>query len=192
MEPKERASRDIGFIIKAGVIALLLMAVMHIINPILNPPREITMDQVTEVSQSIVSLRANETLPLLRNAEGKHTLMVVYASWCPACRMLMPNIMEMIVDKELDHMNRVFFSLDTDYRALAVYLLAGHYEELFTPYIVKASAVNSLEKALSRTGSSYNNGLPYIAVFDAAGQLVDEDAGVVSQRRLRKMTSYSR
>ena len=192
MKPKERATRDVGFVIKAGVIALLVLAVMHVINPILNPPREVSMEQITEVAQSIVSLRANETIPLLQNAEGKHTLMVIYASWCPYCKILMPNIMELIRDKKLDHVNQVFFSLDSDYRALATYLLSNHYEGMFTPYIVKGSAVNSLEKALSGTGSAYNSGLPYVAVFDASGRMVDESMGIVTQRRLIEMTSHRR
>lgn len=183
---------DVSYVFMAAVAALVLMALMHIINPIINPRQETAEKKIiSEISHSVKPIRASEILQLLRNDEGKNTMVIIYASWCGFCRELLPDVIDMVKEDELAHVNLELLSLDTNFGLMGRYLAENDYYQYFTPYVVKQSAINPLNKALFRTGSRYNGAIPYIGVFDDTGRVITEAYGAVGQRRLLDMSKQS-
>ncbi len=160
----------------AGIIVLI--AVLELAG-VFMPETDIKADPalVSKFVNDIQPLRSADVIPLIKPANSKPTFFYIYASWCPYCRKLMPKVVEIIIDGTLKDFNVVMLSSDNDFFRLGNYLVAGNYAGKFTPYLLKRSNVQPLDKLLGQMGSSFDGRIPYAAVFDANGKLVSETLG---------------
>lgn len=178
---KKISDRDLSFLIKAAAFSLLFLAFLHVISPLIDPNR----DQITAATNALVPLSSSELSLRLSNDEGRPALLFIYASWCGYCKQVMPEILQLMRDKKLDGVNTVFLSLDDRRRSLGQYIFTHAYGGLYTPYIYQKG--QSLVGLLGSRGSSFTGAIPYIAVFDAAGNLKAEDDGVINRARIMGM-----
>jgi thiol-disulfide isomerase/thioredoxin len=197
--------KDASFILKTIIAALAIMAVLHALPssehhaqmgaepeidgsvPPIQPemtPGEMTLNEPDRtvspetVTERLNSIRASDVRPLLKDPGGKPTMLFVYASWCGYCKRLMPNVVSRLRNKEMDHLNVVFVSIDTNLQSLAQYLANAGYGQDFTPYVVKRNPANKLRDALKATGSGYIGNIPYLAFYDNQGKLLTEMSGI--------------
>lgn len=182
------SERDISFLFKAVAFSLLFMAFLHTISPLINPNR----DGITEVSNSLVPLNAKELQLRFTDNGGKPTMLFIYTSWCGYCKQMVPELAQLMRDGQLDDYNVIMLSLDQKRRELGEYLLANHYAGLFTPYIFPLEDRPSLVRMLDANGSLFRGAIPYMAVFDRAGTLRDQDNKVISRARLQTLLGAAR
>ncbi|MFO0388884.1 MAG: TlpA family protein disulfide reductase [Alphaproteobacteria bacterium] len=168
---KQKKQKDIWFVINAFAVGLIVLAVMHSIKPYLEPPDPLK-PQIMDYATAIKVMEADAIPPLLKSKNGKPTLMVVYASWCPACRMKMPDIISLMREGKLAHVNMLFLSRDSSLMKLSEYLVhAGFYKDM-DAYIAQSTALNPLDSALSELGSGYKGTVPFMELYDASGKAV--------------------
>ncbi len=178
--------KDANFLYWTLVGALLFMAFLHIINPLIQPPEPDTpsRERVQQANDKIVVLRASEVAPMLRDSHGRNSLVFVYTSWCGFCKQMMPDLVDLLKRGKLGDTQVYFLSLDSRRLQLAEYLARHGYDEQFQPFQVKSSAVNSLEDVLAAGGANYQGPIPYIASFSAQGRMLGEEVGLVSSARI--------
>jgi thiol-disulfide isomerase/thioredoxin len=183
--------KDIKFLYWTLVGSLFFMAFLHILNPLIQPPAPDMppQEKIEAVTRQIVTMRASEVAPLLRPQNQKNTFVFVYASWCAYCRQVMPDLVDLSRRGDLSHVNLLFLSIDNRQLKLATYIAQYGYQDSFTPYMVKGSAVNSLENVLSATGATYRGAIPYMAVVSPAGRVLGEEIGLVTSSRIRDLAS---
>ncbi len=186
-------AKDQKFLYWTVIGSLLFMAFLHILNPLIQPPAPDAppQEKIEAAVQKVVTLRASEVMPLLKNDNQKPTLVVVYASWCGYCKQLMPDLIEMMKSGKLSHINMLFLSIDARKLQLASYVAQYGYDEVFTPYQVKASAVNSLGDVLAAVGANYKGAIPYIAFLSPAGRMIGEEHGLVTRGRILDLAGLS-
>ncbi|MDE3059532.1 MAG: redoxin family protein [Pseudomonadota bacterium] len=177
----KKHSRDIRFLFNAAALALIVMAVLQAIQPYLAGP-DPQAAQIEAFTYKIVPIPAQAVPPLLHKPDGRPVMLVVYASWCPYCRVMMPDIAHLMAEGEMDGVETVFLSRDQEIRPLAAYLIHQHYDALFTPYIL---STGPLPQLLQSMGSHFSGKIPYLAFFDGRGKLVAEFLGQADEPALR-------
>ena len=140
--------------------------------------------KIREVTQRIIAVRAADVPAMLRSKEGRPTILVIYASWCPYCRELMNPLMELVDNGTFARFDVQFLSEDNSFSELAAYLVKQGYETRFVPYFAKKSGVNDLKDVMKTTGSNFRRTIPYVGFFDKNGKMVAEFTGVVDKERL--------
>jgi thiol-disulfide isomerase/thioredoxin len=185
--------KDQKFLYWTLVGSLLFMAFLHILNPMIQPPAPDAppREKVVAVSEQIITIRASEVASLLRNDSGKSSLVFVYASWCAYCKQMMPDLVDLVRGNQLSQVNLLFLSVDNRKLQLATYIAQYGYEDTFTPYMVKGSAVNSLADVLKSVGGSYNGAIPYIASISSNGRLLGEDFGLITRSRILDLANLN-
>ena len=180
------SDKDWQFLFNAVVLSLVIMGMLHAFMPYISTP-EARLEEVRATDRRIVTVKAADVPALLRNASGKPVMLVVYASWCPYCRKLMPTVTGLLRDHRLDRVSPVFLSMDYEPRELSKYLVRQDYHTLFIPYMLEQNIVNHrLSDALKTTGSGFNGAIPYIGFFDGQGKMVGELFGVVDGEKVLK------
>lgn len=179
--------KDGQFLFNTLVISLLLMAIMQAVAPLLEPA-DVRAKWMAETDARIVPLAAND-VPYMLHSRDKKTLLFVYASWCRYCRQVMPQMMDLSEDGSLDKVRLLWISIDKDRTALARYLASYHRPLRFTPYQLAGGKTETLTDALMPLDSSYNGGIPYMALFDTEGRLVARLAGIVGRSDILTLVS---
>lgn len=172
--------RDIDFVLNAAIIALIIMAVIHAISPIVAPEPD-RSKEVQAYMKDVVPLSSEAVDAKLK---GKPHMLMIYASWCTYCRGLMPTVVELIQKKELGNIEPVILSLDKDPGKMAAYLVKNNYNGVITPYVVENGVSGGLPAVLGARGSNFTGGIPYIGFFNSDGKLVAETLGMVNKERL--------
>jgi thiol-disulfide isomerase/thioredoxin len=172
--------RDIDFVLNAAIVALIIMAVLHTVAPMLSPQEDRSVEMQAYM-QELTPLTPEALETQLH--KGPHML-VIYASWCSYCRSLIPTVAELIETKQLGNIKPLFLSLDREQDKMAQYVVKNHYEALITPHIVAEGSAARLPTVLAKAGSSFSGGIPYIGFFDSNGKLVAESLGLVNKERL--------
>ena len=121
-------------------------------------------------------------------------MLVLYASWCAYCHVLMPTIVTLIQEHQLDNVSPFFISLDTQPRVLSKYLVHRDYNKVFDPYMLDAGVFDAdvfgnLANVLASNGSGYQGSIPYIGFFNVDGKMVAEAFGPVGRQQLLAMAS---
>ena len=166
-----KQKKDIWFIINAFAVALIVLAVMHTIKPYLEPPDPLK-PQIMDYAASLKMIDAEAVPAVLASKNGKPTMVVVYASWCGYCRVKMPEIVAMMREGKLAHVNMLFLSRDKSLMELSKYLVhAGFYKDIDT-YIVQNTEVSTLAGALAQRGSAFQGTVPFMEMYDANGNAV--------------------
>ena len=177
------SDRDVNFLLNAVILALIIMAVLHAVQPIVDPPKNRTAEVQAHL-KDLVTIRAMNLEKKLHSTDGKPSVVLVYASWCPYCRKLMPEMVSLIKDKTFDNVHLYFVSLDHEPEKLSTYLVHNDYVGLFTPYIAEQGTGQEMSGILSLTGSGYKGQMPYVGFFDKDGKMVAETFGSVNKKRL--------
>lgn len=108
------------------------------------------------------------------------TMMVIFTSWCPFCKKLIPQIISLASEMP-GEVNIVAISIDEDPSAIRQYI--GSLPELppFTVYNHASDNERSLVQAfLFKNKMNFNGGIPFIAVFKD-GQPVQQIGGFVEK-----------
>ncbi|MGE3714795.1 MAG: TlpA family protein disulfide reductase [Alphaproteobacteria bacterium] len=160
---------DIWFVWNAVALALLALAVLHTIEPYIQPD-DPNKPKAMDYAAGIRLVEASEVPQLLKS--DKPTLLVVYASWCDTCRKKMPHIVQLVRDGRLDHVNTVFLSLDKSAMQLAQYLLRTDiYRDIGTPYLHDQNLFDSgLVATMKTTGSQFKGAIPFTELFSPEGR----------------------
>jgi thiol-disulfide isomerase/thioredoxin len=168
---KEKKQKDLWFIINAFAVALVVLAVMHTIQPYLLPPDPLK-PQIMDYAATMKMVDAEEVQAMLKSKNGKPTMLVVYASWCGYCRMKMPDIISLMREGKLSHVNMVFLSRDNSPMKLSEFLVhSGFYKDMHA-YIAQSTYANPIENTLGALGSEYKGTIPFIEMYGAGGKAV--------------------
>jgi thiol-disulfide isomerase/thioredoxin len=180
-------NRDVSFVLKAVVYALLILAVLHAFKPVLAPdPRA---DEVKDFAYQITSMHAGDVIEKLQHVDGKPSMLVVYASWCGYCRRMMPDIVALMREQQFNHIHPVFLSVDKHFSELSSYLVHNDYHKLVTPYIIGDDETKHLATLLQSAGSGFDGNIPYLGIFDEHGRLVAEIEGVADKEGILRLLS---
>lgn len=105
----------------------------------------------------------------------RHKAVVVFATWCPACRVHLPQFMDM--DK-FGHVERVAISIDKNAGKLDGYirgLKSNDMTWIRVPYPCSGFPCKQMEQQFRAIGINYYGGIPYFAVLDPQGRPVKQD-----------------
>lgn len=172
------------FVLNVTIITLVVMAVLHAIQPIITPP-DPRMPEVGSYEKELISIHpADVDHKIQKNGPS---IMLVYTSWCGYCRMLVPELVKLINEKKLDGMQKLFISLDKNRSDLSKYLVLNGYKDVFEPYVIMEGTSSGLVQFSAEKGGNYKGQIPYIGVFDKSGKLVAESLGMTNYKQLLDM-----
>ncbi len=150
------------------------------------PLRSVLEAEVSQFAEQIVDLPISQIARKIETSDGKPTLMVIYASWCAYCKLLLPKIAALKNEGDLNNIHLLFISLDEDKRKLSTYILQRNYDRIYDPYMLENNSVKGLDNFMITKGSSYNGSIPYTVIFDSKGKLVSTLHGTVDKPSLRE------
>lgn len=180
------------FLLRAvAAAAVILLALKLFAAPMLRPPHP-REAEIAAFTREIAPIQASEVRALLQEGDGSPRLVFVYASWCGYCKQFMPVLAEAIRGGRLAGFQLLFLSSDRNFHALSELLVAGGYRGLFTPYVVKQSSVNTLQKALAGFGMHYEEVIPYFALLDSEGKLLHQVTGVIGKEEFLTLVEEAR
>lgn len=114
--------------------------------------------------QQLYHIPASKIASVIDQAKGKRAAVVIYASWCPYCRKVMPQIAK----TAKAHPGQVIaISVDKDADTLKRYLDKNFGQIAFLPIVWDQSDI--LAKGLSRFGIKPGRGIPFTALLDEYG-----------------------
>jgi thiol-disulfide isomerase/thioredoxin len=171
--------RDLKFFITTIALGLLFIAFLQAFGMYLGKP-DPQREEITAVWHRITHLPPDKVPALLQHADDKPVMLVIYASWCPYCKELMPEIIELMQHHQMDSVTPLFLSVDERADLLAAYLVHNNYQMFFTPYM----AESGLHSGLKGKVGHFNGHIPYIGFFDRQGQLITEFPGMVDKHTL--------
>lgn len=107
---------------------------------------------------------ASRIASVIDQAKGKRSAVLIYASWCPYCRKVMPDMVKIAKD----YPGQVIaISVDKEADTLKRYLDKNFGATPFPPIVWDQSDV--LAKELSRFGIKPGRGIPFTAMLDEYG-----------------------
>lgn len=111
------------------------------------------------------------------------TLLVVYTSWCPFCKKLMPVIIDLATTHK-DTLNIVSISIDEDPMAIKTYISSLNPMPSFPTYLHSSDNERALVQAfLYKSQLNFTGGIPYMALFHK-GKPVQQFGGFVEKNVL--------
>jgi len=178
---KGNARKDARFLVNTLAIALLVLALMFAFQPYLgNDPK---IAEVQKVDHSQITVHPGELKNLVQSKTGKPVMLVFYASWCGYCKLLMPTLVNLVRDHQLDDIDTVFISVDEQPRLLSKYLVHQGYDGAFTPYRLERDMLHgTMDMFTGATGSHYTGTIPYVGFFNRDGKLITDAAGVLDKQ----------
>jgi len=182
---ENKRTDDIKFLLNTFSFTLVIVAILVTFQPYLD--KEPHLDDVKHVEASIVTMTPKELSKRLVATNSKPVMLVGYASWCFYCRQVLPVVVKMIKNHQLDDVTPLFVSLDDQPRKLSQYLVHNGYNSVFSPYIVDHGIQGSIPSAMRGSGSSFVGIIPYVGFFDKNGKLRAESVGVVGEQKLQQM-----
>lgn len=119
----------------------------------------------------------------VNDPNGKPTLIVLFTSWCPYCKKMMPVVSEMAAT-EKDRMNVLAISIDEDPAAIKGYMASMEPLPPFPVYLHSTDNERSLVQAyLYKNQLNFTGGIPYMAFFNE-GKPVQQFGGFVERNVL--------
>lgn len=139
------------------------------------------LSDVQAVRSSISEITPAELVQKLRREPHPPTMLLVYASWCGNCRVVMTYMAGVLHEHEYDDVRFIFISVDQNAAELMDYLIRNRYDGLFVPYLVQQHPQDTLVNAIASVGGRYADAIPYLMFFDRTGKMVKEFSGVASK-----------
>lgn len=175
--------KDVVFVFRALVYALLLLALIHTFAP-KGPSAQFEVNalEVEALSTKANIISAESIEPLIKQAKTP-TVVMVYASWCGYCKKIMPSIIEQQQTKRSQPVTFVFISVDRKLSDLSEYIIGHGYQKNITPLYV---AKDNPEPALQAMGATFTGAIPYIGFFDNTGTLQKEYSGMASVSEIKE------
>lgn len=138
-------------------------------------------------SRSIRNVAVDRVSGLVRQRAGKATLFVLYASYCAACRTFLPRVARLGRKLGGRGLSVLAFSVDEDEAALRQYTktFRGELEWLR----IRPSGKGQLKKEMRRLGTTAVGDtlrIPFYALFDGGGRLLEEGFGAQSYEWLEQ------
>ncbi len=183
---KSELARDWAFMLNAAGLSLMLAALVLTFAPyadISNP----NIEEIKAVEQTVQRIIPKNVPYKLVSENGKPVMLVFYASWCSYCAKLMPRILQMMADHELDNVQPLFISMDSQPRVFSKYLVKTKYYKVFEPLMLQEIFYNNLPEVMQSTGSTFNGAIPYVGFFNHDGKMVAEIFGLVDKQDLLKV-----
>src|SRR4051812_31047904 len=100
--PIKKYDRDIRFMVNTVACGLLFIAFLQAFGPYLGKP-DPQQAEINAMIGRIVVIDADKVPPLLSRPDGKPVMMMVYASWCPACQRVLPDVADLIQHHKMDN-----------------------------------------------------------------------------------------
>jgi len=117
-------------------------------------------------SARIYDIRPSEVARYIKKQPQKK-LVYVYASWCPYCKRIFPEIIKM----GQKGVKVIAFSVDSERHDLERYL-ASYGRSVAFPTLRVKNGPNSIGSALAQAGLSYPGTVPYMAVIDKNNKIL--------------------
>ncbi len=124
-------SKDGVFLFNAFGLSLIILAIILEFAPYMEFGNNPNLEEVKRVEQSVERVYPKQIVSLLTTGEEKPVMLVFYASWCSYCGRLMPRILEMMADHQLDNVKPIFVSMDSQPRLFSKYLVKTQYYKSF-------------------------------------------------------------
>lgn len=172
----------VQFIFNAFLIALVLMAIMHAFAPYMGLSQD-KLRQAKHVREQIRLMEPSEAVARLKSADGKPTVLVVYASWCKYCRQVMPEIVA-VAESERQNAHFLFLSRDREGLEFATYLVRHGFDLHIAPYVLDGPDAQDFQDMLQARGIPYQGAIPFIAVFTPEGQFSEAFSSNIRQNSL--------
>jgi thiol-disulfide isomerase/thioredoxin len=174
-----------GWLVKASIVFLLLYAALLAFGPPQTPAPlyAVSDEQLTAYLPDIREIKPQQ-LPKVILDSQKPTLVMLYASWCSYCKVMVPHLLELQADGKLSGVALEFLSIDADKAALARYILSYGYDKKLTPYMVRDAASGDLMAVLQAKGSTHNGSIPFVLLFAPDGKLLAESMGLLNKRAI--------
>jgi len=173
--------KDIQFVFNAIIISLVVMALLFTFKPYMgNDP---LLAEIKQMDKSIITVSPRDLDRIVQSSTGKPVMLFMYASWCGYCKQVMPMLVQMVHNHELDQIEPVFLSVDEQPRSLSKYLVYKGYSNAFTPYrLDRDFSFRGMSSFVMESGSHYQGSIPYIGFFNREGKLISDASGVVEEQ----------
>lgn len=148
------------------------------------PLKNVLEAEVTSFNQQVKNILIAEIASKVESPDGKATMLVVYASWCGYCKVLIPEILEMKSAGKMDTINLLFVSIDKKKEKLSRYILERGYDTVFEPYILPEESLEGFDSMLMGKGIRYRGVVPYSVIFDGKGRVITEISGMLRKGQL--------
>ncbi len=131
-----------------------------------------------------------QALEAVGDAEGKIVVVHVWATWCPVCRAGLPLMNRFVSKAPKDEIEFVMLSIDDSLEQVETFVRDNDFA--FSATRILPWAPGELTGALADLGATYEDGIPYTAVFDKTGTLVAERTGELDPRWLMQSLRTAR
>lgn len=125
----------------------------------------------------IQSLSTQELSKILLDGDSKPTFLMVYASWCPYCKRQFPQV-ESLAQQYHQNVRFISLSIDNDHEALADFLKTRPDSQHFNAYVYDTRNPQDLIRRLQQMGAQFTGGVPFMALFDGHGKLLQQFSGL--------------
>ena len=178
--------KDGFFLFNALGISLIITAIILEFAPYMeiNNPQ---IEEIKAVEKTLHKVYPKKVASLLSSGEGKPVMVVFYASWCSYCGRLLPRILSLMADHQLDNVRPIFLSMDSQPRVFSKYLVKTQYYKAFEPLMLQEVFYNNLPEIMASTGSTFNGAIPYVGFFNSKGKMVAEISGLVDKQNFLKV-----
>src|SRR5581483_10061892 len=118
--------KDIAFALKAFLAAAFVMLALR-----LAYPNNFDKDsaEASRLAQRIEQISPGGLRSQLLAAKGKSAVVMFYASWCPYCRTMMPEVTALLKGAR-QPVTPIFISIDSSPKHLAQYLTSHGYDQI--------------------------------------------------------------
>lgn len=129
-------------------------------------------------NEQLVPMDGQALHRVLNGAQGRPTLVFVYASWCPWCKKQFPMLRALQARYNDSQLNVVYTSVDKDAFDLSRFLMDEFPQQPFTPFHVAPRNLSGFYDTLGERGFSPQGGVPYLVLVDGQGQRAGEFRGL--------------
>lgn len=128
--------------------------------------------------QQLVTMDGAEFRQLLASAQGRPTLVFVYASWCPWCKKQFPMIDALRKRFDDSRLQMAYVSIDDDAYELSRFLMERFPGKPFTPYHASPDVKADFYGTLADKGFTHSGSVPYLVLTDKDGKAQAEFRGL--------------
>ncbi len=161
----------------AATIMVLLYTALGRVNDYTGQSGEPVVSDASALANIKVTTLSARDFSKRFHANGKPTLLFIYATWCPYCRQQFPVVTD-IIKRYGSKINVVALSIDQEADTLSSFLAKKPQPLPFTPYIAPKTGSTAYMVMLQEAGGHFSGSIPYTALFKADGTLTTQLPGL--------------